>query len=115
MIIIELQIIEVPIQILILHLFLYSQSTQNKSRPTNNFSRYPQQETSFNSTNHTRKPYQQSRPNYSSNNYSRERTANTISLPQTTTTATSLNESYPSAICSQCNQFGHEAAACSNF
>ncbi|CAF3446843.1 unnamed protein product [Rotaria socialis] len=95
--------------------FLYSQSTQNKSRPTNNFSRYPQQETSFNSTNHTHKPYQQPRPNYSSNNYSRERTANTISLPQTTTTAIPLNESYPSAICSQCNQSGHEAAACSNF
>ncbi|CAF2102827.1 unnamed protein product [Rotaria magnacalcarata] len=95
--------------------FLYSQLSQSKARPANNFSRYPQQETSFNSTNHTRKPYQQSRPNYSSNTYSRERTANTISLPQTTTTATSLNESYPSAICSQCNQFGHEAAACSNF
>ena len=72
---------------------------------------------SFNAANNNRSRPQPHQMNYSSNNQSRLRTANTVFSLEPSNNAELEPEEFPvsSTPCIRCNQLGHEASSCQNF
>jgi hypothetical protein len=95
--------------------YSYSQYPRNTYPPNQNFSRRNQQGTNNKPVNTSRSPFSSSQTQAKNNNYSRQGTVNAIDIPSSSENSGSLEDTYPSNVCSQCYQFGHEALACPNF
>ena len=95
--------------------YSYSQYPRHPYPPNQNFSRRNQQGTNNKPANTSRSQFSSSQSQAKNNNYSRQGTVNAIDLPSSSEHSGSLEDAYPSNVCSQCYQFGHEASACPNF
>jgi hypothetical protein len=90
-------------------------SSQTQSRLNIN-SQPPQQRYANNSNQpNTRQNVSSSNTNRVTNTPSRQPTANTIDVPHSSESTVPEQEVFSSVLCSQCNQHGHEASACSSF
>ena len=90
-------------------------SSQTQSRLNIN-SQPPQQRYANNSNQpNTRQNVSSSNTNRVTNTPSRQPTANTIDVPHSSESTVLEQEVFSSVLCSQCNQHGHEASACSSF
>ena len=86
-------------------------------QPRSNASRFPSNRynSSLNSSNTYRPRTQPYQPNSSNLNQRRPPTANTIFSSDPTLVTEEQPEAISSIVCTQCNEFGHEASTCSNF
>ncbi|CAF1201881.1 unnamed protein product [Rotaria sordida] len=91
------------------------QSSTNQSRITTQ--QYPSNKykSLFNNTSSGQTRSKTYQINSSSANQPRQRTANTLFSLDTPPDTKLEQESFPSILCPQCNQFGHEASSCQNF
>ncbi|CAF0887155.1 unnamed protein product [Rotaria sp. Silwood1] len=69
----------------------------------------------FNSNNANRTRPQQYQPNLSNIDRRRQQAANAISPSDSTIIPDLHSETLPVIVCTQCNEFGHEASTCPNF
>ena len=91
------------------------QSFRNKPQMNNKTSYTNRYQPSSDYNNNSRSQQATFRNNSSRQNYSNQRTANTINPTYLSTTDDSQYDQFSPILCTQCNELGHEASACPHF